>query len=243
MGRRFVGQSNCNSVGRAAMVAQPLSLSLSLCRHDQPARGHRSYLAAFLSSTAEGHLPSAPSILPRVDNNRPRSNNTMEGEGMAPSSSSSNADGGDDSVRFEDLTVDDDLPLIDRLVRYCHSPVALQRLVHVKMLAEASELTGYVIWCLFVFVVVRFVAARRWRWWWCWPASLPHSAANPFPTRTTDYSCLPPSCPDPPCPALPCPALPCPVLCAHTQPHTTTTTTTTVGWPHGRYWSQLCDRW
>ena len=137
---------------------------------------------------------------------------------MAPSSSSSNADGGDDSVRFEDLTVDDDLPLIDRLVRYCHSPVALQRLVHVKMLAEASELTGYVIWCLFVFVVVRFVAARRWRWWWCWPASLPHSAANPFPTRTTDYSCLPPSCPDPPCPALPCPALSCP-LCSHTTTH------------------------
>ena len=51
---------------------------------------------------------------------------------------------GDATVRFEDLTVDDDLPIIDRIVRYCNSQVALQRLVHVKMLAEAAELAGYV---------------------------------------------------------------------------------------------------
>lgn len=49
---------------------------------------------------------------------------------------------GDAAVRFEDLTVDDDLPIIDRIVRYCNSQVALQRLVHVKMLAEAAELAG-----------------------------------------------------------------------------------------------------
>ena len=49
-----------------------------------------------------------------------------------------------DEVRFEDLTVDDDLPIIDRLVRYTKSQVALQRLVHVKMLAETAELAGYV---------------------------------------------------------------------------------------------------
>ena len=160
---------------------------------------------------------------------------------MAPSSSSSNADGGDDSVRFEDLTVDDDLPLIDRLVRYCHSPVALQRLVHVKMLAEASELTGYVIWCLFVFVVVRL-----WRRGGGGgggvglPPSLIRRQTHSQRGLRTTLACLPPVLT---LPALPCPALPCPVLCAHTQPHTTTTTTTTVGWPHGRYWSQLCDRW
>jgi hypothetical protein len=41
-------------------------------------------------------------------------------------------------------TLDDVPALIDRIVRYCNSPVALQRLVHVKMLAEASELSGYV---------------------------------------------------------------------------------------------------
>lgn len=49
---------------------------------------------------------------------------------------------GDDTARFEDLTVDDDLPIIDRVSRYCRSEIALQRLVHVKMLAECSELVG-----------------------------------------------------------------------------------------------------
>jgi serine/threonine-protein phosphatase 4 regulatory subunit 1 len=49
-----------------------------------------------------------------------------------------------EDVRFEDLTVDDDLPILERIVRYSQSHVALQRLVHVKMLAEASILAGYV---------------------------------------------------------------------------------------------------
>ena len=48
----------------------------------------------------------------------------------------------DESLRFEDLTVDDDLPLLDRVVRYCRSSIALQRLVHVKMLAETAETVG-----------------------------------------------------------------------------------------------------
>ena len=51
----------------------------------------------------------------------------------------------DYALRFEDLTVDDDLPLTDRIVRYCRSGIALQRLVHVKMLAETAEVVGYVI--------------------------------------------------------------------------------------------------
>jgi hypothetical protein len=69
----------------------------------------------------------------------------MEGEG---------ADGGEanhiqqqhqeETVRFEDLTVDDDLPILDRIVRYSQSQIALQRLVHVKMLGETAELSGYV---------------------------------------------------------------------------------------------------
>lgn len=50
----------------------------------------------------------------------------------------------DSSARFEDLTVDDDLPIIERVVRYVKSSIALQRLVHVKMLAETSALAGYV---------------------------------------------------------------------------------------------------
>lgn len=60
-----------------------------------------------------------------------------------------NSDGSDASnenqdyaLRFEDLTVDDDLPLLDRIVRYCRSGIALQRLVHVKMLAETAETVG-----------------------------------------------------------------------------------------------------
>lgn len=50
----------------------------------------------------------------------------------------------EDAVRFEDLTVDDDLPIIERMVRYTNSQIALQRLVHVKMLAETAELSGCV---------------------------------------------------------------------------------------------------
>ena len=62
------------------------------------------------------------------------------------------ADAGDtlpdpeEAGRFEDLTVDDDLPLLERIVRYSRSQIALQRLVHVKMLGETAELAGYVPW-------------------------------------------------------------------------------------------------
>ncbi|CAJ1958596.1 unnamed protein product [Cylindrotheca closterium] len=52
------------------------------------------------------------------------------------------AESQDYALRFEDLTVDDDLPLTDRIARYCRSGIALQRLVHVKMLAETSEVIG-----------------------------------------------------------------------------------------------------
>lgn len=55
---------------------------------------------------------------------------------------------GGDPVRFEDLTVDDDMPILDRVVMYCQSQVALQRLVHVKMLAETASLAGYVRYCI-----------------------------------------------------------------------------------------------
>ena len=46
------------------------------------------------------------------------------------------------ALRFEDLTIDDDLPLLERVVRYCRSGIALQRVVHVKMLAETAETVG-----------------------------------------------------------------------------------------------------
>lgn len=46
------------------------------------------------------------------------------------------------ALRFEDLTIDDDLSLLDRVIRYVRSGIALQRLVHVKMLAEAARSVG-----------------------------------------------------------------------------------------------------
>jgi hypothetical protein len=46
------------------------------------------------------------------------------------------------AVRFEDLTIDDDLSLLERVVRYVKSGIALQRLVHVKVLAETARTVG-----------------------------------------------------------------------------------------------------
>lgn len=48
----------------------------------------------------------------------------------------------EEAIRFEDLTVDDDLSVLERVVRYTRSQIALQRLVHVKMMGETSELAG-----------------------------------------------------------------------------------------------------
>jgi len=46
------------------------------------------------------------------------------------------------ALRFEDLTIDDDLSLLERVVRYVRSGIALQRLVHVKLIAETSKAVG-----------------------------------------------------------------------------------------------------
>eukprot|EP00555_Chaetoceros_dichaeta_P001685 CAMPEP_0198277726 /NCGR_PEP_ID=MMETSP1447-20131203/66000_1 /TAXON_ID=420782 /ORGANISM="Chaetoceros dichaeta, Strain CCMP1751" /LENGTH=1037 /DNA_ID=CAMNT_0043972769 /DNA_START=143 /DNA_END=3256 /DNA_ORIENTATION=+ len=46
------------------------------------------------------------------------------------------------ALRFEDLTIDDELSLLDRVVRYVRSGIALQRLVHVKMIAETAKTVG-----------------------------------------------------------------------------------------------------
>jgi serine/threonine-protein phosphatase 4 regulatory subunit 1 len=62
---------------------------------------------------------------------------SMQDEGGPPTAEEAN-----NALRFEDLTIDDDLPLLDRVVRYCRSGIALQRLVHVKMLAETAETVG-----------------------------------------------------------------------------------------------------
>ena len=44
---------------------------------------------------------------------------------------------------FQDLTIDDELPELQRVVRYSKSNIALQRLVHVKLLADVAQSVGY----------------------------------------------------------------------------------------------------
>ena len=44
---------------------------------------------------------------------------------------------------FEDLAIDDRLGDLERIQKYAHSNIALQRLVHVKMLAETAKAVGF----------------------------------------------------------------------------------------------------
>ena len=44
---------------------------------------------------------------------------------------------------FEDLSIDDNLSQLDRLVRYTKSSIGLQRLVHAKMISDVSVSVGY----------------------------------------------------------------------------------------------------
>lgn len=44
---------------------------------------------------------------------------------------------------FEDLSIDDNLPELDRVVRYVKSSIGLQRLVHVKMLSYVARSVGF----------------------------------------------------------------------------------------------------
>ena len=61
--------------------------------------------------------------------------------GATPAAAAAAA-GGPGALRFEDLTIDDSLPPIERVTRYCRSGIALQRLVHVKMLGEVAAQVG-----------------------------------------------------------------------------------------------------
>lgn len=45
---------------------------------------------------------------------------------------------------FEDLSIDDNLSELQRLVRYSKSNIGLQRLVHVKMISHIAHSVGYV---------------------------------------------------------------------------------------------------
>lgn len=54
-----------------------------------------------------------------------------------------NAKSSNAAPTFEDLSIDDDLPELDRVVRYVKSSIGLQRLVHVKMLSHVAESVGF----------------------------------------------------------------------------------------------------
>jgi serine/threonine-protein phosphatase 4 regulatory subunit 1 len=43
---------------------------------------------------------------------------------------------------FEDLAIDDSLGDLERIQKYAYSNIALQRLVHVKMLADTARAVG-----------------------------------------------------------------------------------------------------
>jgi len=44
---------------------------------------------------------------------------------------------------FQDLTIDDQLTDLQRIVRYTKSNIALQRLVHARLLADVAESVGF----------------------------------------------------------------------------------------------------
>ncbi|ETW06513.1 hypothetical protein, variant [Aphanomyces invadans] len=47
------------------------------------------------------------------------------------------------SATFEDLAIDDTLTDLERVVRYVHSNIALQRVIHVRLLEETAVAAGY----------------------------------------------------------------------------------------------------
>jgi hypothetical protein len=51
---------------------------------------------------------------------------------------------------FEDLSIDDNLSELERVVLYCKSSIGLQRLVHVKMLAHVAKSVGYLLFFYFL---------------------------------------------------------------------------------------------
>jgi serine/threonine-protein phosphatase 4 regulatory subunit 1 len=46
---------------------------------------------------------------------------------------------------FEDLAIDDTLSDLDRVRKYVYSHIALQRLVHVRMLADTAQAVGFTV--------------------------------------------------------------------------------------------------
>lgn len=77
---------------------------------------------------------------------KPATNAAVTSSSQAPPSAAGaanpNGGSGPAALRFEDLTIDDALPPLPRLRRYVRSGIALQRLVHVRMLGEVAAGVG-----------------------------------------------------------------------------------------------------
>lgn len=65
------------------------------------------------------------------------------GQQQMPGSAAAATGGAPACPTFEDLTIDECLNDVERIARYATSNIALQRLVHVKMLAETADSIGY----------------------------------------------------------------------------------------------------
>ena len=75
----------------------------------------------------------------------------------------------------EDLIIDDTLSDLDRVVKYGTKSLALQRLVHTRMIGRVSKLEG----CVKV-VVVMGGFIHLYRACWCWGFCGQHNILNPF---------------------------------------------------------------
>ncbi|KAL9186007.1 hypothetical protein ACHAXT_005245 [Thalassiosira profunda] len=99
--------------------------------------------AAEPAQPAAGGAPSAAPAAPRAPQHQQQPQQPAEANPAAVQAAAEAPPPAQPAApRFEDLTIDDDLPLLPRLQRYVRSSIALQRLVHVRMLGDAALEAG-----------------------------------------------------------------------------------------------------
>jgi serine/threonine-protein phosphatase 4 regulatory subunit 1 len=79
--------------------------------------------------------PKAPEVAPQLGSSPP-------GRERAPTVPQTGGVGNPGYFTSEDLLIDDTLPMLDRVVKYATAQMALQRLVHVRMLGAAAAAVG-----------------------------------------------------------------------------------------------------
>lgn len=105
--------------------------------------------AGMVSSSNSASASSAPSTNAAITKSKSKTGSSKappagaSPNGLAPNGpAAAGATNNGGALRFEDLTIDDALPPLPRLQRYARSGIALQRLVHVKMLGEVAGSVG-----------------------------------------------------------------------------------------------------